>query len=53
MKTRDELLKLAEQAKYGMVYKKDAFGNWYIAECAEYTIEQLVKIFDYKGDVNE
>ena len=49
----NELLKLAEKAGYGMIYRKDAFGNWYAAQCAEYTIEQLVEIFDYKGDVNE
>ena len=42
---RSELLKLAENAKYGMVYKKDAYGNWYIADCAEYSIEQLEEIF--------
>jgi hypothetical protein len=41
----NELLKLAEKAGYGMIYRKDAFGNWYIAQCAEYTIEQLEDIF--------
>ena len=39
-----DILKRAEQAGLGMIYRRDAFGNMVLSECAEVSMDKLEKL---------